>query len=96
MPLSLIEAAAGGRPAVTTDVGSAAEVVVHGRTGFVCPVDDGALADAVTRLSADADLRERMGLAALDDARRRFSRQQMVSDMAALYSRIAPAARRVS
>jgi glycosyltransferase involved in cell wall biosynthesis len=96
MPLSLIEAAAGGRPAVTTDVGSAAEVVAHGRTGFVCPVDDRALADAVIRLCADGDLREQMGLAALDDARRRFSREQMVSEMAALYSRIAPAGRRVS
>ena len=54
MPLSLIEAAAVGRPAVTTGVGSAAEVVVDGRTGFVCPADDGALAAAVVQLCADA------------------------------------------
>ena len=49
MPLSLIEAAAAGRPAVTTDVGSAAEVVVDGVTGIVCAIDDGALAHGGAR-----------------------------------------------
>ena len=96
MPLSLIEAAAAGRPAVTTEVGSAAEVVVDGRTGIVCPIDDGALAAAVVQLCADDAMREQMGVAALDEARRRFSRQRMVSEMATLYERIARRARRVS
>jgi glycosyltransferase involved in cell wall biosynthesis len=96
MPLSLIEAAAAGRAAVTTDVGSAAEVVVSGRTGVVCPIDEAALADAVVRLCADPATREEMGNAGLERARQHFSREQMVSEMATLYERIAPAARRLS
>ena len=96
MPLSLIEAAAAGRAAVTTDVGSAAEVVVDGRTGVVCPIDEAALADAVVRLCADTATREEMEVAARERARQRFSREQMVSEMATLYERIAPAARRLS
>ncbi len=50
MPLSLIEAAAAGRPSVTTRVGSAPEVVADGVTGYVCDRDDAALASAVLRL----------------------------------------------
>ena len=90
MPLSLVEAAAAGRPAVATRVGSASEVVVDGRTGLVCGTEEGALARAVLALSADPDMRETMGMAALDEARRRFSRGGMVSEMASLYSRLAP------
>ncbi len=90
MPLSLVEAAAAGRPAVATRVGSTSEVVVDGRTGLVCATDEGALARAVLALSADRDTRETMGKAALDDARRRFSRRGMVSEMASLYERLAP------
>ena len=86
MPLSLIEAAAAGRPSVTTRVGSAPEVVVDGVTGYVCDLDDGALAAAVLRLADDARLREAMGSAARDDdAVRRFSRARMVADMQAVY-----------
>jgi glycosyltransferase involved in cell wall biosynthesis len=85
MPLSLIEAAAAGRPSVTTRVGSAPEVVVDGVTGYVCDLDDGALAAAVVRLADDARLREAMGSAARDDAVRRFSRARMVADMQVVY-----------
>jgi glycosyltransferase involved in cell wall biosynthesis len=85
MPLSLIETAAAGRPSVTTRVGSAPEVVVDGVTGYVCDLDDGALAAAVVRLADDARLREAMGSAARDDAVRRFSRARMVADMQVVY-----------
>lgn len=50
MPLVLIEASAAGRACVTTDVGSAAEVVEDGVTGLVVPTDAEALADAVCSL----------------------------------------------
>ena len=69
MPLSLIEAAAAGRPSVATRVGSVPEVVIDGRTGFVCAADEEALALTVLRLCADAGLRDMMGEAALKDAR---------------------------
>ena len=85
MPLSLIEAAAAGRPTVTTDVGSAAEVVVNGETGIVCPVDDGALARAVLDLCADDAGREAMGQAAIERARTEFSRARVAERVATLY-----------
>jgi glycosyltransferase involved in cell wall biosynthesis len=88
MPLSLIEAAAAGRPTVTTDVGSAAEVVVDGVTGIVCPIDDAALADAVIALATDKPRREAMGAAAIERARTEFSRARVAERMAALYDRV--------
>jgi glycosyltransferase involved in cell wall biosynthesis len=88
MPLSLIEAAAAGRPAVTTDVGGAAEVVVNGLTGIVCPIDDGALARAVIDLCADDAGRESMGEAAIERARTEFNRADVARRVAALYERL--------
>lgn len=84
MPMALIEAALVGRPAVTTDVGSASEVVSHGRTGFVVPPDHVAIADALGQFT-DAGLRRRMGAAAVDHAQVHFSAQRLVSDTAGLY-----------
>lgn len=88
MPLSLIEAAAAGRPTVTTDVGSAAEVVVDGVTGVVCPIDDAALADAVITLCTDRARREAMGAAAIERARTEFSRARVAERVAVLYDRV--------
>lgn len=89
MPVSLIEAATAGRPAVTTDVGSAAEVVVDGETGFVVPTDADALAHATSRLIIDGALRSRMGAAAAVRAARLFSRDRLVADTASIYEALA-------
>jgi len=91
MPLSLVEAAAAGRPGVTAAVGSAPEVVVDGMTGRVCAPDDHTLAAGVLDLCEDATRREQMGEAALARARERFSRRAMVTEMAALYERVTSA-----
>ncbi len=85
MPVSLIEAATVGCPAVTTRVGSAAEVVLDGVTGFVTDSDPAAIAEATARLLADAGLQARFGAAAADHARHRFSHHRLVGDIAALY-----------
>ena len=51
MPAVLIEAAFAGVPAVATDVGAAAEVIVQGETGeVVAPGDEVALSDAINRV----------------------------------------------
>jgi glycosyltransferase involved in cell wall biosynthesis len=64
-PTVLIEAAATGRAAVTCDTVGAREIVLHERTGLVVPQKDvRALADALQRLIADPDLRERFRRAA--------------------------------
>jgi glycosyltransferase involved in cell wall biosynthesis len=62
LPLSLVEALAYGLPAVVTDAGGNAEVVVHGRDGFV--VEPGSveqLTDAIRHLLANGEERRRMG-----------------------------------
>lgn len=90
MPVSLIEAALAGRPAVTPAVGSAAEVVVDGHTGLVVPAGDvRALASAIGRLLTDENLREAMGVAAARRAERLFSGSRLVSDTERIYSELA-------
>ena len=58
----LPQALIAGKPCVSYDVGGAAEVVADGETGFVVPLNDSdAMADAVSQLAADAELRARLG-----------------------------------
>ena len=64
VPRFLIEAAASGRPIVTTDTPGCREIVLHGDNGLLVPARDPvALADALETLLQDADLRRRMGAA---------------------------------
>ncbi len=65
IPMSLMEAAACGRPLVATDVPGCREVVRDGETGLLVPPGDVArLADALERMARDAGLRTRCGAAA--------------------------------
>jgi glycosyltransferase involved in cell wall biosynthesis len=88
MPVSLIEAAIASRPAVTTRVGSAGEVVLDGKTGYVVERNADALAEAMNRLLTNHDLRRRMGDAAHVYATTRFSRARLVADTANLYTEL--------
>lgn len=79
LPVTLLEAAASGTPAVATAVGSVADVVAQGETGFVVPAGDAdALAARIVRLLADPALRTRMGEAARRRAEARFDERDMV------------------
>src|SRR5204862_7796339 len=61
MPLTVIEAAAAGRPVVATAVDGTPEVVQDGRTGYlVPPADPPALARALCALLTDVDAASRM------------------------------------
>jgi glycosyltransferase involved in cell wall biosynthesis len=65
IPMTLMEAAACGRPMVATDVPGCREIVVDGETGLLVPPGDiDALEDALARMSSDCDLRSRCGMAA--------------------------------
>jgi len=64
-PHSVVEALAVGTPVIATRVGGVPEVVVDGENGLLVPPGDPtALADAVKRYFADADLRARLRAAA--------------------------------
>ena len=87
MPVTLIEAAMAGVPSVTTNVGSAREVVLDGVTGLVVAPSAAAVADGLVRL-LDNDLRHRMGAAARARAETEFCTQRLIADHEALYERL--------
>ncbi len=61
----LIDAGLSGLPIVATDVPGVTDVVAHGETGFVVPVEDrNGLVEAVATLVEDPDRRRAMGRAA--------------------------------
>ena len=88
MPVSLIEASLAGLPSVTTDVGSAGEVVIEGVTGRVVAATAGSVADALVEILGDHDLRLRMGEAAREHGEQAFGVHRLVRDHEVLYRRL--------
>lgn len=88
--LVLLEAMAAGRPVVTTALPSAVrEVNVPGVTGLEVPLrDPQALAEAMSMLVHDPDLRHRLGAAGRERVLQHFTRRTMAERHIALYSRI--------
>ena len=71
--LVAMEAMSCGLPVVISRLGGIPEIVGDGVTGFLLEPDDyGSLALRLDQLASDADLRRRMGEAALARARERF------------------------
>lgn len=85
LPKALLEAAAAGRPVVTTDVPGCRDAVDGSSALLVPPRDAGALADALRQLLTDAALRQRMGAAGRRLAESRFSVESVASETLALY-----------
>ena len=85
MPVTLIEAALCGVPAVATAVGSTGEVVVDGVTGRTVAPEVTALVDAVRGLLADGDRRRAMGEAARRRAEEAFGVERMTTRHRELY-----------
>lgn len=74
LPISILEAMAGGLPVVAARVGGVAELVEDAVTGRVVPPDDAAaLAGAISDLADDPGRRAAMGRAGLDRVRAQFS-----------------------
>ena len=88
MPVTLIEASMAGVPCVTTDVGSAREVVLDNETGFVVPTDSVAIAQALITLFTNEKLRSEMGVAAAAHTIANFSSNRLVKDHVNLYRRL--------
>src|SRR5262249_60737623 len=73
LPRALMQAMAVGVPVVATNVKGNREVVRHGKTGFLVPLDDAdALAHCLARLLESPGLRRDMGAYAAQHARRHF------------------------
>jgi len=87
MPNAVLEAMATGLPVVATAVGGTPEVVVDGETGLLVPPrDPNALAQAITCLLREPDLRRKMGRAGRERVERHFSIEETVRQTEALYT----------
>ena len=95
MPLSLMEAAACGVPAIATAVGGVPELIEDGVTGFLTSRGDAEqLAAALERVLGDADLARRLGAAARRRAEERFTLARQVDRLLALWSGVVDEAER--
>ena len=87
-PVSLIEAAAAGVPAVATNVGGVGSIVDEDTGMLVAKGNEAALAEAMQAIAADRGLRRRLGVGARARALARFSIDRLIGDTDALYGEL--------
>jgi glycosyltransferase involved in cell wall biosynthesis len=87
LPKSLLEAAACGKPIITTDVPGCREVVDQGENGLLVPERDGAaLAKAIKTLADYPDLRIRMGKLSRRKAEKEFDEKKIIEQTLQAYN----------
>ncbi|MFB6454317.1 glycosyltransferase family 4 protein [Chitinophaga sp. Hz27] len=90
LPKSLIEAAAIGRPIVTTDVPGCRECVIHEYNGFLVPARDAeTLAAAMRRLILSEEMRIAMGERSRELAEKEFGVEKVVEKTLDIYKTLA-------
>lgn len=86
LPKSLLEAAACGKPIVTTDVPGCREVVIPGENGFLVPAKDAkALAKALKALAESSELRMKMGQLSRKKAEQEFDEKKIIEQTMGVY-----------
>jgi len=87
VPRSLIEAAASGRPIMTTDAPGCRDLVRDRQEGMLVPLRDAeAAARALVELASDPDLRTRLGRAAHARFRERFTEAEVRRAVGTVYA----------
>lgn len=85
-PRALLEAAAMGKPLITTDTVGCREVVEEGLNGLLVPVQDApALAHAIVRMLEDPAMRQRMGQAGQEKMVREFDEHLVLEKVLQTY-----------
>ncbi|MEE4199502.1 glycosyltransferase [Erythrobacter sp.] len=85
-PLSVVEAMAAGLPVAAPQVGDIASMVSEANRPYIAPAgDEGALAQKLGELAADARLRRKIGKANRERARERFDARDMIAAYRELY-----------
>lgn len=87
-PNSIIEAMSHGKPIIATSVGGVPDVVDDELGILVPPENQEALAAAISRLAADAGLRQRMGLAARKKYEELFTARAVLPLLVDFYERV--------
>ena len=85
IPLTLIQAAQAGLAIVAPRVGSIADIVIDGESGFLTPADPAKMADSLVRLVNDKALREKLGVSGKIHAEKLFSLEKSLADHMKLY-----------
>jgi glycosyltransferase involved in cell wall biosynthesis len=89
LPKVLLEAAACGRPIVTTDVPGCREIVRAGENGLLVPARDAqALSEALSRLIKNPELRAQMGRRGREIVLKDFSLEKVIAQTLSLYKEL--------
>ncbi|MDD2340084.1 MAG: glycosyltransferase [Methanosarcina sp.] len=88
-PNTVLEALACGTPVVASNVGGIPEQIIEGKTGYLVPEGDAeGMAEKIICLLENEYLNKQMGLEAAEDAKKRFSLEQMVNNYLMFYKSI--------
>jgi len=89
LPRILIEAAACGKPIVTTETPGCRDIVIDGYNGFLVPVKAvDSLALAIRNLIVDSDLREQMGKKGREVVVSHFSQDKVIKETFDVYQKL--------
>ncbi len=87
LPYALMEESFAELPAVASDIGGNEDIIENGKTGFlVSPKNASAVAEAVSKLFTDENLRKEMGQNAKQKILKEFTIREMLEKTLALYS----------
>ena len=86
-PVSLIEAQAGNKPIVSTNVGGIENVVIPGETALLSPNNDmQAFAENLLKLVESEDLRNKLSQLGWENVKKKFHFMRLVNDIKNLYN----------
>jgi glycosyltransferase involved in cell wall biosynthesis len=89
IPLGLLEAMSMAVACIATDIPGTTEALINKENGRLFPVgDESALAEAITLFIEDSALRQRLGAAARETVKNRFSLDRLVRENEALYEEL--------
>jgi glycosyltransferase involved in cell wall biosynthesis len=87
-PVALIQAQMAGIPVITTNVGSASEVLIHGETGYCETYSAKVFVDRIRALKLDHKARQSFGKKAARFANNKFSLQTLIYSHTNLYKKL--------
>lgn len=88
-PLVISEALSAGKPVVASTAGGIPDLIHDGVNGFVAEWEDtDRFVECIDKLLCDDALRARMGVAAREEARRRFSKESVAAQTVRVYEEV--------